>query len=31
MADVAVLTAAFFLAYMPAINIQLGEYYIQPA
>jgi FlaA1/EpsC-like NDP-sugar epimerase len=31
MADVSVLTAAFFLAYLPAINIQLGEYYLQPA
>ena len=30
-ADIAVLAAAFFLAYMPAINIQLGEYYMQPA
>ena len=28
LADVAVLCAAFFLAYLPAINIQLGEYYI---
>jgi len=30
-ADVAVLTAAFFLAYLPAINIQLDEYYLLPA
>ncbi|HMJ08698.1 MAG TPA: polysaccharide biosynthesis protein, partial [Pyrinomonadaceae bacterium] len=31
LADVVVLTAAFFLAYLPAINIQLGDYYMQPA
>lgn len=30
LADVAVMSAAFFLAYMPAINIQLGEYNIEP-
>lgn len=30
-ADVAVLTTAFLLAYLPAINIQLGEYYLFPA
>ena len=27
LADVAVLCAAFFIAYLPAINIQLGEFY----
>lgn len=27
LADVGVLVAAFFLAYLPAINIQLGEFY----
>lgn len=30
-ADVAVLTAAFFLAYLPAVNIQLSDYYLQTA
>ena len=29
--DIAVLSTAFFLAYLPAINIQLGEYYLEPA
>ena len=28
LADVAVLTAAFLLAYLPAINVQLGDYYL---
>ena len=28
LADVAVLCAAFFLAYLPAINVQLGDYYV---
>jgi FlaA1/EpsC-like NDP-sugar epimerase len=28
LADIAVLCAAFLLAYLPAINIQLGEYYV---
>src|ERR1043165_6373528 len=28
LADVAVLCAAFFVAYLPAINIQLGEFYV---
>ena len=31
LADVAVLTAAFLLAYLPAINIQLGEFYLNTA
>src|SRR6476661_5962275 len=26
--DVVILTAAFLLAYLPAINVQLGEYYL---
>jgi FlaA1/EpsC-like NDP-sugar epimerase len=26
--DVVILTAAFFLAYLPSINVQLGEYYL---
>lgn len=30
-ADVLVLTVAFFLAYLPAINIQLGEFYFKTA
>jgi FlaA1/EpsC-like NDP-sugar epimerase len=30
-ADVAVLTAAFLLAYLPAINVQLGEFYLNTA
>lgn len=29
--DVAVLCAAFFIAYLPAVNIQLGEFYIDTA
>ena len=28
LADVAVLCAAFFIAYLPAVNIQLGEFYV---
>lgn len=31
LADVAVLCAAFFVAYLPAVNIQLGEYYVDTA
>lgn len=31
LADIAVLTAAFLFAYLPAINIQLGDYYWQKA
>lgn len=31
LADVAVLCAAFFLAYLPAINVQLGEFYLDTA
>ena len=27
-ADVAVLSGAFFVAYMPAVNVQLGEFYV---
>src|SRR5213083_2296039 len=27
LADVAVLCAAFFIAYLPAVNIQLGDFY----
>jgi FlaA1/EpsC-like NDP-sugar epimerase len=30
-ADVSVLTVAFLLAYLPAINIQLGDYYLESA
>ncbi|MGI8812661.1 MAG: polysaccharide biosynthesis protein [Pyrinomonadaceae bacterium] len=30
-ADVAVLSAAFLIAYMPAINIHLGDYYLRAA
>ena len=30
-ADVAVLSAAFLVAYMPAINIHLGDYYLRAA
>lgn len=28
LADVAVLCAAFFIAYLPAVNIQLGDFYV---
>ncbi|MEP7147344.1 MAG: nucleoside-diphosphate sugar epimerase/dehydratase [Acidobacteriota bacterium] len=28
LADVVVLSAAFFVAYLPAINVQLGEFYV---
>jgi len=28
LADVAVLCAAFVVAYLPAVNIQLGEFYV---
>ena len=28
LADVAVLCAAFFVAYLPAVNVQLGEFYV---
>lgn len=31
MADVAILCAAFFLAYLPALNVQLSEFYIGTA
>ena len=31
LADVAVLSAAFFLAYMPALNVQLSQYYVETA
>ena len=31
LADVVVLCAAFFIAYLPAVNIQLGEYYVETA
>lgn len=31
LADVAVLTGAFLLAYLPAINIQLGDFYLNTA
>ena len=31
LADVAVLCAAFFVAYLPAVNIQLGEFYLEIA
>lgn len=31
LADVAVLSAAFFIAYLPAVNIQLGEFYLDIA
>ncbi|MCA1590914.1 MAG: polysaccharide biosynthesis protein [Acidobacteria bacterium] len=31
MADVAILCAAFFVAYLPAVNIQIGEFYLQTA
>lgn len=31
MLDVAVLSVAFFLAYLPAINVQLGDYHINTA
>jgi FlaA1/EpsC-like NDP-sugar epimerase len=27
-ADVAILCAAFFIAYLPAVNVQLGEFYV---
>ena len=27
-ADVAVLSGAFFVAYLPAVNVQLGEFYV---
>lgn len=30
-ADILVLSAAFFLAYLPAVNVQLGEYYLESA
>src|SRR6476661_9415154 len=28
LADVAALCAAFFIAYLPAVNVQLGEFYL---
>jgi len=28
MADVAVLCGAFFVAYLPAVNVQLGDFYL---
>ena len=31
LADVAVLCIAFFVAYLPAVNVQLGEFYIDVA
>ena len=31
LADTAVLCAAFFVAYLPAVNVQLGEFYVQTA
>ncbi len=31
LADVAVLCAAFFIAYLPAVNVQLGEFYVDTA
>ncbi len=31
LADVAILCAAFFLAYLPTINVQLGEFYLDTA
>lgn len=31
LADVAVLCGAFFVAYLPAINVQLGEFYLEIA
>ncbi len=31
LADVAVLCIAFFVAYLPAVNIQVGEFYVQTA
>lgn len=31
LADTAVLSAAFFIAYLPAVNVQLGEFYLQTA
>ncbi|MCA1608282.1 MAG: hypothetical protein LC730_02345, partial [Acidobacteria bacterium] len=31
LADVAILCAAFFVAYLPAVNIQIGEFYLQTA
>ncbi|HRA41378.1 MAG TPA: hypothetical protein PK108_12565, partial [Pyrinomonadaceae bacterium] len=31
LADVVVLCVAFFIAYLPAVNIQLGEYYVETA
>lgn len=31
MLDIAVLSAAFFLAYLPAINVQLGDFYLDIA
>ena len=31
LADVAVLCVAFFLAYLPSVNIQLGEFYFETA
>ncbi len=30
-ADIFVLSAAFLLAYLPAVNVQLGEYYLESA
>lgn len=30
-ADILVLSAAFLLAYLPAVNVQLGEYYLESA
>ena len=30
-ADILVLAAAFLLAYLPAVNVQLGEYYLESA
>jgi hypothetical protein len=31
LADVATLCAAFFIAYLPAVNIQLGDFYAEAA
>ena len=31
LADVFVLCAAFFIAYLPAVNVQLGEFYVETA
>ena len=31
LADIVVLCAAFFVAYLPAVNVQLGEFYLQTA